>query len=130
MTALRDAIKATFLRKAEAAWGDGLPPEVRALAERCDTHTAAAAAKAVGISPATVSHLIHAKVENHDLAKIYGKIRGALLSETVECPRKGAMRRDVCLQWQAKPFAATSADRVAMYRACRSGCPHSRLKEG
>ena len=114
------ALKSSFLQKAEAAWGDTLPSEIRALAERCDAGTATSAAKAGGISAAAVSHLIHRKVDKHDLPKIFGKIRGALLGETVTCPRKGAMSRNVCQQWQDKPFAPTSADRVAMFRACRA----------
>ena len=128
MSALQSTIKITFVRKAELAWVGGVPAEVRALAERADAGTASAAAKAIGMSPATVSHLISAKIEKHDLTKIYGIIRGALMGETVQCPRKGPMGRNVCLSWQEKPFAPTSADRVAMFHACRSGCPHSRLK--
>lgn len=122
------AVGVTFVQKAEAAWGADLPTEIRALAERADATTGAAAAKAIEMSPATFSHLIGRKVEKHNVEKIYAKIRGALLGETVECPRKGTMSRNTCLRWQDKPFAATSADRVAMWHACRSGCPHSRLK--
>ena len=128
MTALRDALKLTFVRKAEAAWGGALPPEIRALAECADATSGGAAARRIGMSPATVSHLIGAKTAHHDTAKLFAVIRGALMGETVGCPRKGTMTRDTCLKWQAKPFAPTSADRVAMFRACRSGCPHSRLK--
>ncbi len=128
MSAVTQAVKVTALQKAEAAWGASLPVEVRALAERCDAGTADGAARVVGISAGAVSNVLRRKVENYDLPKIFGKIRGALMGETVECPRKGSMSRQVCLQWQDKPFATTSADRVAMFRACRSGCPHSRLK--
>lgn len=121
--------KTSFTSKAHAAWGEAIPAEIAALAEHADNGTASATARAIGMSPATVSHLIAGKTQNHDLEKILARIRGALLGETVECPRKGEMSRLVCLKWQDKPFAATSADRVRMFHACRSGCPHSRLKE-
>lgn len=120
--------KTTFLNKAQTAWGERLPPEVRVLAEHADSGTAAATARRIGMSPATVSHLISAKAEKHDLAAIYERIRGALMGDTVACPMKGDMSRKVCLDWQGKSFASTSADRVRMFHACRSGCPHSRLK--
>lgn len=122
------AEKITFVSKAEAAWGEALPVEVLTLAEWADASTASAIAKRLGVSPATFSHLIGRKVENHDLGKLFGLIRGALLGETLECPIKGTMSRNTCLKWQGKPFAPTSADRVRMFHACRSACPHSRLK--
>lgn len=118
----------TFLEKAQVAWGEAFPSEIRALAEYADTRSAKAAATAIGMSPATVSHLIAAKTENHDLQKIYGRIRGALMGETVSCEVWGEIGRDRCLSEQALPFSPTNSARAQCFRACRSGCPHSRLK--
>lgn len=46
---------------------------------------------------------------------------------TVACPVAGELRMHHCLQNQRMPFAATNPQRVRLYRACRAGCPHSRL---
>jgi hypothetical protein len=42
----------------------------------------------------------------------------------------GEISAKTCIDWQAKPFAATNEQRVMLYRACRSGCPYSKLKTG
>ena len=52
------------------------------------------------------------------------------LPDTIVIPVLGEIRRDTCLDWQAKPFAITSAHRTRMHRACRDGCPHSHLGDG
>ena len=57
-------------------------------------------------------------------------VRGALMDGTVECP---GLAQEIaghdCLEWQkrARKLRATSPLAVRMFRACRSGCAHSRL---
>ena len=58
-----------------------------------------------------------------------GRGLGALMGETVNCPALGPIGRDRCLAWQKKPFSDASSIRVQVYRACRAGCVHSKLKE-
>ncbi|MGX5776482.1 transcriptional regulator [Methylorubrum zatmanii] len=119
--------KLTFVEKAQTAWGSAIPPEVITLAEFADSRSGAEAAKAIGYSPAVVSHLIANRYPG-DLPTVMQKIRGALMGETVHCPVLGDLGRDQCLTEQRRPFAATNAARARVYRACRTGCPHSRLK--
>ena len=121
------APKTNFAAKAAAAWGEAIPPEVRELAEYADRHSGAAAAKKIGYSPGLVSHLLAASYPG-DLPTVMARIRGALMGEAVACPVLGEISRDHCLDEQKRPFAATNAARARVYRACRSGCPHSRLK--
>ena len=121
------APKLSFAQKARAAWGAAIPPEVQALAEFADARSGSEAAKAIGYSPAVVSHVI-ANSYAGDRATVFERIRGALMGESVECPVLGEIGRDRCLSEQRKPFAATNAARARVYRACRSGCPNSRLK--
>ena len=87
------------------------------------------AAKRTGIGGSTISQLLSNKypaaTDNQE-----ARVRGAIMHLTVDCPVLGEMGRDVCLKWQAKPFAATSSLRVAMYRACRAPCPHSKFFKG
>ncbi len=115
-----------FLARVRESWPD--PPDwVVALAEACTSKTQGEVARLIGYSPSAVSATLANKYTG-DVAEIAERTRGAFLGQHVICPRKGQMRRDVCMAWQAKPFAQSSSDRVAMFHACRSGCPHSRLK--
>ena len=115
-----------FLAKVRERWGE--PPDwVIALAEACAGRSQAEVGRQIGYSASAVSATL-SNTYAGDRDAIAEKVRGAFLGIQVICPRKGAMRRDVCMGWQAKPWAPTSSDRVAMFHACRSGCPHARLK--
>lgn len=121
------ASKTDFVARANACWPS--PPDwIIALAEACAAHSQTAVAKRLAYSPSAIS----ATLSNSYLGDVEGiaeRVRGEFMAHRVDCPIKGSMSRNICLGWQAKPFAATSADRVRMFHACRSGCPHSRLKE-
>lgn len=121
------AVKISAIDKATVAWGEGMPDEVRELARYVDQHTGVAAAKAIGYSGAVVSHMLVGRYTG-DLDAVFAKIRGALMGEVVICPVLGELGRDRCLTEQKKPFATSNAARARVFRACRSGCPHSRLK--
>ncbi|WP_428429503.1 transcriptional regulator [Pararhizobium sp.] len=113
------------LTKASIAWGN--PPEwIVALAEACGRSSQSAVAKQLDYSPATISQVLSNNYRG-DLGRIEEMVRGALLAETIICPALGELARNSCLDWQGKPYAATSSHRVQMYRACRSNCPHSRI---
>ena len=116
-----------FVAKVRERWPDPAPDWVLALAEACATRTQDEVGRQIGYSASAVSGTL-SNTYTGDRDAIAEKVRGAFLGQHVICPRKGQMRRDVCMAWQAKPFAQSSSDRVAMFHACRSGCPHSRLK--
>jgi hypothetical protein len=122
------AVTISPVDKAEAAWAPA-PDWVRRLAEEAERIGQRAVAKLIDYSPATVSQVL-SNTYRGDLAKIELKVLGALMGETIDCPVKGEMARNVCLRWQDKPFAVTSADRTRMYHACRSGCPNARKTKG
>jgi uncharacterized protein involved in cysteine biosynthesis len=113
--------------KAQAAWGENMPDWIGELASLADTESVTACARRIGYSPAVISQTIGNKYRG-DLTKVEDKVRGALMGLTVSCPVLGSIGRHVCLDWQAKPRAITNSTRTRVYRACRSGCPHSRLK--
>lgn len=121
------AVKTVALDKATTAWGPTMPDEVRELALYVDRNTGAAAAKAIGYSPAVVSNMLAARYPG-DLDAVFAKIRGALMGEVVICPVLGEVGRHRCLSEQRMPFATSNSARARVYRACRSGCPHSRIK--
>lgn len=56
-------------------------------------------------------------------------VEGYYLGATVPCPVLGTVTRDTCEREQRRPFAATNPHRVALFRACRAGCPYSSLEE-
>ena len=65
----------------------------------------------------------------------YGKSTDALAQavltrlDQVACPVLGEIDGDDCVAHQAAKFTATNPQRIALFRACRSGCPHSRLEQ-
>jgi hypothetical protein len=83
-------------------------------------------ARRVGYSPAVVNQVLAGSYRG-DLAAVQKAVEGALMGRTVECPILGALASHKCLEIQARPFGSSNPTRVALYKACRSGCPHSRL---
>lgn len=115
-----------YVAKATKAWNGAVPDWVMALAEACAKTSQSAVAKRVGYSAPTISAVIGNSYRG-DMPRVETMVRGALIGETVACPELGTLPKNECLEWQAKPYAATSSHRVAMYRACRSRCPYSRV---
>ena len=113
--------------KAQAAWGEAIPAEVLLLAEACKARTSRAVAQQLGYSDAVISHVLANKYPG-DVAKVFLKIRGALMGEMVMCPILDEIGRDRCLTEQAKPFAATNSTRARLFHACRT-CPNRQQKD-
>lgn len=113
--------------RAMAAWGDAIPAWVVVLAEACQmAGSQSAVAKRLEYSATTVSQIL-SKTYLGNIGRVEQMVRGALMAETVVCPMLGDVARNVCLDWQSKPYSPTSSHRVAMFRACRDGCPNSRI---
>lgn len=113
------------LARAQAAWGN--PPDwVRALADACDRATQTEVAKRIGRSAALVSNVLTAKYKG-DLTAVEQVVRGALMNGVVDCPVVGELASDTCDQHQKAKWSPINPQRIAFYRACRAGCPHSRL---
>ncbi|MDX3805127.1 MAG: transcriptional regulator [Bosea sp. (in: a-proteobacteria)] len=113
--------------KAQAAWGEAIPAEVVALATACRARTSRAVAQQLGYSDAVISHVLAGKYRG-DLPKVFAKIRGALMGETVMCPILDEIGRDRCLSEQTKPFAATNSTRARLFHACKT-CPNRQQKD-
>jgi hypothetical protein len=119
--------KRDFVASARAAWGDALPIWVTVLADMATRSSLTKTARRIGYSAALVSNVIANKYPA-GTDRIEAKVRGALMNETVICPILGEIGRDHCLDEQGMTNRATSSIRSKLYRACRSGCPHSRIK--
>lgn len=120
-------MSARAIDRAAIAWGDQAPDWVIALAEDCDRTSQRAAAQRIGYSAATVS-LVISKTYTGDLTAVEQQVRGVLLRATVNCPVVGDLAADRCLTHQRTPWQPHNPQRIQFYRACRSGCPHSRIK--
>lgn len=114
------------MAKAEAAWGEVMPEEVRALALACRADTARSVAKRLGYSDAVVSHVLANRYPG-DIERVFAAIRGALMGETVVCPILDEIGRDRCLTEQKRPFAATNSIRARLYHACQT-CSNRQLR--
>ncbi|BAE49253.1 hypothetical protein [Paramagnetospirillum magneticum] len=120
---------ATALGRARLAWGDDMPAWIEALARACDEASQKKVAARVGYSPATLSYVLNARYTG-DLGAVEQAVKGALMAETVNCPVVGELACDACLVHQRAPWAPHNPQRIAFYRACRAGCPNSRIGGG
>lgn len=115
--------------RASGTWGIPLPDWIAELARRCDARGGSQTkiARELGYSTAVINSVLGNKYTG-DLEKVEQKVRGQFLGETVDCPVLNTITKSDCINAQAKPFSAFDPERVRIYRACRSGCPHSRLE--
>ena len=112
-------------------WGDDPPDWIVALADACDrAGSQSLVARLIGKSPAAVSQVLKNRY-GAGLGRIETAVRAHIIRERVACPGQGSesITKAECLAWQGRPFAATNPQRVRMFKACRSGCPHSALEE-
>lgn len=115
-----------FSANARSGWGEALPDWIMTLARECDASTATAVARRLGYSVAVVSAMVRGNYKG-DPGAVEARVRGAYMGEIVECPVLGEIARDRCMREQACRHTGTSALRTKLRRACRGGCPHSRL---
>lgn len=114
-----------YAAKAIEAWGD--PPDwVIALAEEANRTSASAVAGRLDYSASVISEVISNRYRGV-VERVAEAVRGALMGATVRCPVLDEIGRDRCLAEQRMPRLATSSVRARLYRACRAGCPHSRI---
>ena len=121
--------KIPAVAKAQAAWGEAMPDWVLVLAQECDRTSQNAAAKRIDYSSAAVSQVIN-NCYKAPSTSIEQAVRGALMAAVVACPVVGDLAADTCLTHQKAPWAPHNPQRIAFWRACRGGCPHSRVGGG
>jgi hypothetical protein len=102
-----------------SAWLDALRTE-------CARTSQTAVAEQIGMSATVICQVLSGKYPGR-LANVQQRVEGALLKQTVVCPVLGTLPRNECLDHQQRKFAATNAQRVNLWRACRAGCPHSEI---
>lgn len=123
---MSQAQRTTSIDNALAAWGETMPEWIRVLAEACDCRSQKRVAEEIGYSATVINQVLKGTYKG-DLHAVEQAVRGALLAYTIECPVLGELRAHHCLEYQRQPFANTNPQRIRLYQACRSGCPHARL---
>ena len=93
----------------------------------CARSSQTTVARLIGYSPTVVNRVLKGNYEG-DAQAVQKAVEGALMGATVNCPVLREIAANRCLEIQGQPFAATNPTRVALFKACRSGCPHSRLQ--
>lgn len=118
--------KPSALGKALAAWGAEIPDWIVVLANAIDEASQNKVAERLAYSAAVLSQVINNRYKA-PLTGIEQAVRGALMAATVDCPVVGELASDACLAHQKAPWSPHNPQRIAFYRACRQGCPHSRI---
>ncbi len=80
----------------------------------------------IGYSSAVVNQVLQGKYRG-DIGAVEQAVRGAYMGETVFCPVLGEIGMNACMQHQRARYAATNPTRIKLFRACRAGCPNSKL---
>ncbi|KMQ74032.1 LysR family transcriptional regulator [Marinobacter subterrani] len=101
---------------------------LEALDQACQQSSQNRVARRLGVSAAMISQALKGKYPG-DMTSLRKRVEGELLGASVDCPVLGRISVRECLDCQRQPFAATNAQRVRLYRACRSGCPNSAIEE-
>lgn len=99
-----------------------------ALRAACAADTQASVAKRLGVSPSMINQALSGRYKG-DLQRLQALVEGVLQTQTVTCPVLDALAKHKCREYQERDpkFASASPLTVRLYRACRSGCPHSKL---
>lgn len=106
--------------KAAAQWHP-VPDWVAALASACDASGLRATAARLGVSPALVSLTIGNQQRSTEM--IEPRVRSRIMAPMRACPELGLIEEAACLHQQAQPLVTSNPARLALYRACRGGCP-------
>ena len=96
------------------------------LRDQCDKTNQAAVSRALNYSPAVINQVLKGTYKG-DLQRVEIAVKGLYMNEIVDCPMVGEIANHICLNYQKQPFSAINPLRVQLYKACRGGCPHSRL---
>ena len=79
----------------------------------------------LGRSKGCISDVLNGKY-GASTRRIEERVRGELMNKTLTCPVLGDISPAKCQDEQERPFAATNPTRVAVWKACRAGCPNFR----
>jgi len=106
-----------------------MPHWLIVLRDAVEASSLAEVGRRVGYSKTTLSQVLSGKYPG-DTAAVEQAVCGALMNQRVACPAIGAeIPAHVCQEHQRAKPNTSSPMRIRLYRACRSGCPHSKLRK-
>ncbi|MEW4983102.1 MAG: hypothetical protein AB1Y26_07705 [Cycloclasticus sp.] len=79
-------------------------------------------------SPTVINQVLKDKYPGRK-DRLKALVEGVYMNRTVICPVSDEISSDVCEENQSRPFINTNPIRVRLFKACRGGCPHSRLEK-
>lgn len=85
-------------------------------------------AKMLSVSTACISQVVNEKYPG-DMRRIEKLVEGAFLQKCVNCPVLSQLPLHECMKHQARKGISSNPLYMQLYKACRSGCPHSSLTE-
>ena len=98
------------------------------LRQQVADHGQPSVAELLGISAATVSLVVNEKYKG-DMNRIEKLVEKAFLQKCVNCPVLGDLPLFECMKHQVRKGISSNPLYMQLYKACRSGCHHSSLKE-
>ncbi|WP_418114593.1 hypothetical protein RJD40_20950 [Vibrio scophthalmi] len=98
------------------------------LKQECKTKSQRTIACELGVSAAQVNQALKGTYKG-DVSRLKKLVEGHYMQQTVMCPVLGEVALSKCLFNQEREFAATNPQRIMLYKACRSGCPNSKLEK-
>lgn len=103
------------------------PDWLAVLRDKVELHSQKAVAQTIGYSASTISNVLAGKYRG-DLEAVGNAVRGAFMAGRVTCPQLGTISLSVCNDSQRRNrMQAITMGMFPLWRACRQGCPHSRL---
>lgn len=97
------------------------------LRQQVEARSQGRVADELGVSKTQISQVLNGKYPA-DPADLRRKVEGHYMKVTVECPVLGTIPVHECKAHQKAEFGAHNPLRVRLYRACRAGCPNSKLE--
>ncbi len=102
---------------------------ITALRKACAETTQAAVARKLGVSTSMISQALKGGYNKGRTDRLQTLVEIELMAQTVDCPIIGTLLKRRCIEHQTRDsrFATANPLKMQLYRACRSGCPHSKL---
>ena len=100
------------------------PKWLSVLIEQTKQHGQQSVATELGISKTAVSQLVNDKYLG-SMERMQKLVEGAYMNQVVNCPILGEISLHDCDKHQRNTITSGNPQRLRIYKACRSGCPHS-----
>ena len=94
---------------------------------QCQKTSQSRVARKLGVSATMINQALK-RVYKGNIDALRERVEGAYMGRHSDCPVLGEIPVNECIDHQKRPFSATNPQRVRLYRACRNGCPYSRLE--